>query len=314
MSKKILVLKNQGSLKLESQNWIDLEIYQYQRMTIDGKNTYLLKEYGHEQFFSLGDIIQQVDGVMIFVSGSSPEDIGGIVDILNIQQLPHVLLMEENSHEISQKENEIFAIDNKIESIIIALNRLSSLIDKNIKKSDYSPEELITRSKKEILEEYASEKEQETYSTEESDYSVELDNTTETGKNHDSEFKKYDPEEYRDDVNEEKLKKIKFNLHPIMMNPIKQSLEKMGFSNITVADIKYAEESQKSETYRGSHYNMNFSPRLEVMMVVRESELSYILDILSHHKNEDIGDYAVIYNAEDAVRISSQEHGNLAID
>ncbi len=346
MSKKILVLKNQGTLELESHEWMDLHTYNYQRITIDNKNTYLLKEPHQDNFYSFNDKISDIDGAIVFVLNSPPDVIREILDILKAKNIPYVLLMEESSKEISQRENEVFAIDKNVESLILALNKLSALIDQNIeKKSDpavndenneintYNTENddvtdktdnraslELDKSKKELLEEYALHKT--------SHHATEI---TPESSNISKELKRENQAkplagevtenlvDYKSDSSalgepRDKLKKIKFFLHPIMMTDVKCSLERLGFSNITITDIKYLDADKKKETYRGGHYNTGLSPRLEAWIVVRESEVEYILDSLAELKNDDINENAVISDIEEVIRISSLERGDLAID
>lgn len=255
MSKKILVLKNQGTLELESHEWMDLHTYNYQRITIDNKNTYLLKEPDQDNFYSFNDKISDIDGAIVFVLNSPPDVIREILDILKAKHIPYVLLMEEASKEISQSENEVFAIDKNIESLILALNKLSALIDQNIeKKSDpavndenneintYNNENNddadvtdktdnrasleLDKSKKELLEEYALHKTRHhatEITPESSNISKELkgENQAKTLAGDITEnLLDYRPDSGARGEPKEKLKKIKFFLHPIMMTDV----------------------------------------------------------------------------------------------
>lgn len=332
MSKKILVLKNQGNLELESHDWMELHIYNYQRITIDKKNTYLLKEPDKNSFYSLDDQILDIDGAILFILNSPPDVISEILNILKSKGIPYVILMEESSKEISQSENEVFAIDNHIESLVLALNKLSSLIDNNIDKQLKFPIKVNEKdkknsepspSKKELLEEYATKKTENHTENLVQEISQVFEKVTledelnPINKNITSMDLK--PEDSLNNENKEtekleRLKKIKFYLHPIMMNEVKCSLERLGFSNITITNIKYLDAEKKNETYRGSHYHNSLSPKLEAWLVVRESEVPYIMDTLSQLKNEDINENALISDVEEVIRISSLEKGNYAID
>ncbi len=64
--KKILVLKNEGSLEIDSHEWLDMEILNYNQISIDGKKTCLLKEPSDDNFYSINEKIAQIDGLMIF--------------------------------------------------------------------------------------------------------------------------------------------------------------------------------------------------------------------------------------------------------
>ncbi len=111
--------------------------------------------------------------------------------------------------------------------------------------------------------------------------------------------------------NEESLKKVRFTLHPIMLDSVKSSLKKLGFSNITITDIKhYDSEKHTHETYRGSNYEMKAKKWHEIMIVVRKNEVDFIINMLKKLKNDDIGNEVIISSSDDAIRISSKERGS----
>jgi len=50
------------------------------------------------------------------------------------------------------------------------------------------------------------------------------------------------------------------------------------------------------------------------MIVVKKSEVDFIVNMLKKLKNDDIGDEVIISSSEDAVSISSEERGSEALD
>ena len=108
--------------------------------------------------------------------------------------------------------------------------------------------------------------------------------------------------------NSDSLKKVRFSLHPIMLDNVKSSLEKLGFSNITLKDIKHYDSSSSShETYRGSNYQVKAKKWQEIMIVVRESEVDFIINLLQKLKNDDISNYVTVTPTSDVLRIRTRE-------
>ncbi|GAB6054733.1 hypothetical protein JCM15415_00490 [Methanobacterium movens] len=287
MVQKILVLKNQGSLELESQSWMELKIFNYQRITIDNNHTYLLKKAGEDSFYSLQEMLGEVDGVMIFVLNSPAEVIRDMVEILKGENIPYVLLMEEPHLEISKREGEVFQVDKKVESVILAFNRLSHLIEKKDQLSDLKNQKI----KIQQLESHARQKK-------------------EYGKN---EIPPKKPQSHE----KNHLKKVKFNLDPGLMGEVKDCLDKSGFSNITVTELKQSQSIPVKEIYRGNEIyrkRINQRARLEVMMVIKEEEVEFLLNSLIPIKDPELGNSLVISKLEDIIRISSQERGLNAVD
>ncbi len=115
--------------------------------------------------------------------------------------------------------------------------------------------------------------------------------------------------------NTDSLKKVCFSLHPIMLDTVKSSLEKLGFSNITLKDIKHYDSSSSShETYRGSNYEMKAKKWQEIMIVVRSSEVEFIINLLKKLKNDDISNYITVTPTSDVLRIRTRETGPDALD
>ncbi len=113
------------------------------------------------------------------------------------------------------------------------------------------------------------------------------------------------------------LTKVKFNLDPGLMGEVKDCLDTSGFSNITVTELKHSQQIQVKEIYRGNEIfrkRINQRARLEVMMVIKEDEVEYLLSSLSHIKDPGLGNSLVISKLQDIIRISSQERGLNAVD
>lgn len=290
--KKILVLKNEGSLEIDSHEWLDMEILNYNQISIDGKKTCLLKEPYDDNFYSINEKLAEADGIMIFAQLNHYECILNLETNLIEKKVPYVILKDKLYDEILEKENHfIFNSNNHLQTIIMALNKISSLI--NNPDSDK-----IMQNKKEKL------------ATSQSP--SELDRSPHFEK------KEFELISYNKEIaiqNTDSLKKVCFSLHPIMLDTVKSSLEKLGFSNITLKDIKHYDSSSSShETYRGSNYEMKAKKWQEIMIVVRSSEVEFIINLLKKLKNDDISNYITVTPTSDVLRIRTRETGPDALD
>lgn len=293
--KKILVLKNEGSLEIDSHKWLEMEILNYNQINIDGKKTCLLKEPSSDNFYSINEKIGQIDGLMIFAEKSQIQCIINLEKTLHENQIPYVILSENEFEAINSKNHFILMEGQYFQIIIKALNRMSSQINESVNGE--------IEEEKELNNEKISSK----------------DPNNKKVSNPHFEKRKFEIRAFNKELDEqhpeETLKKVRFSIHPIMLDSIKSSLKKLGFSNMTITDIKhYGSKGSSHETYRGSNYEMKAKKWQEIMIVVRKSEVNFIVNMLKNLKNDDISDEVIISSSENALRISTEEKGAQALD
>ncbi|MDP3035744.1 MAG: P-II family nitrogen regulator [Methanobacteriaceae archaeon] len=298
--KKILVLKNEGSLEIDSHDWLDMEILNYNQISIDGTKTCLLKEPSNDNFYSINEKISQIDGLMIFAEKSYYPCIINLEKTLIDEQIPYVILSENELKTLNSKNCFILIEGQHFQAIIKALNRISSLI----KEVNGEIEEINEENN--ILNKESDKKE----------FTSNLNSKVESFPHF--EKRKFEIRNFNKQIemqHEESLKKVRFTLHPIMLDSVKSSMKKLGFSNITITDIKhYDSEKHAHEIYRASNYEMKAKKWHEIMIVVRKNEVDFIVNMLKKLKNDDIGNEVIISSSEDAIRISSEERGSEALD
>lgn len=305
--KKILVLKNKGSLEIDSPDWLDMEILNYNQISIDGTKTCLLKEPSNGNFYSINEKIAQIDGLMIFAEKSRYQCIINLEKTLIDKQIPYVILSENELETLNSKNYFILIEGQHFQAIITALNRISSLI-KEVNDGEIGEikEEKELNEENNILNKESDKKE----------FNDDLNSKAEPYPHF--EKRKFEIRNFNKQIEmqqEEFLKKVRFTLHPIMLDSVKSSLKKLGFSNITITDIKhYDSEKHTHEIYRASNYEMKARKWHEIMIVVRKSEVDFIVNMLKKLKNDDIGNEVIVSSSEDAIRISSEESGSKALD
>ncbi len=304
--KKILVLKNEGSLEIDSHQWLDMEILNYDQISIDGTKTCLLKEPSNDNFYSINEKIAQMDGLMIFVEKSRYQCIINLEKTLIEEEIPYVILSESELKTLNSKNCFILIEGQHFQAIIKALNRISSLIKEVNGEIEEIKEEKELNEKNNIFHKESDKKE----------FTNDLNSKAEPFPHF--EKRKFEIRNFNKQIemqHEESLKKVRFTLHPIMLDSVKSSLKKLGFANITITNIKhYDSEKHNHEIYRASNYEMKAKKWHEIMIVVRKTEVDFIVNMLKKLKNDDLGNEVIISSSEDAIRISSEERGSQALD
>lgn len=109
--------------------------------------------------------------------------------------------------------------------------------------------------------------------------------------------------------------RLRIIMHPIELDSVKKTLEKCGFSNITVTEVRCATtEACSTETYRADHHSIDLKPKFELAMVVKREDLKYVVRAIKTVKTEDIDDSIFISPVERVLRVRTREEGEEAID
>jgi nitrogen regulatory protein P-II 1 len=112
------------------------------------------------------------------------------------------------------------------------------------------------------------------------------------------------------------MKKIEAIIKPFTLDQVKQELQSIGVTGLTVYEVKgFGRQKGHTEMYRGSEYVVDFLPKLKIELVVKDAQLQQALDaiMLKAHTGK-IGDGKIfVSNLTDVVRIRTREHGDDAI-
>jgi nitrogen regulatory protein P-II 1 len=112
------------------------------------------------------------------------------------------------------------------------------------------------------------------------------------------------------------MKKIEAIIKPFKMEDVKEALAEVGIEGMTVSEVKgFGRQKGHTEIYRGSEYTVDFLPKVKFEIVVLDDRVQKAVDaIVQSAKTGKIGDGKVfVLPIEDAVRIRTEERGELAI-
>jgi nitrogen regulatory protein PII len=108
------------------------------------------------------------------------------------------------------------------------------------------------------------------------------------------------------------MKKIEAIIKPFKLDEVKEALNKMGVTGMTVSEVKgFGRQRGHKEIYRGTEYQVDFIPKLQIAVVVDEAIAEQVVDVIkTTAKTGKIGDGKIfVYPMEQAVRIRTGESG-----
>ena len=112
------------------------------------------------------------------------------------------------------------------------------------------------------------------------------------------------------------MKLIKAIIKPFKLEDVKEALENIGVSGMTVIEAKgYGRQKGHTEIYRGSEYTIDFMPKTVIESVVDDDVVEKAIEAISNSaKTGKIGDGKIfVLPVESAVRIRTDETDSEAI-
>jgi nitrogen regulatory protein P-II 1 len=112
------------------------------------------------------------------------------------------------------------------------------------------------------------------------------------------------------------MKKIEAIIKPFKLEDVKDSLSQIGISGMTISEVKgYGRQQGHSELYRGSEYVVDFLPKIKIDLIVDESNVDEIIDIITNSsKTGKIGDGKIfVSDIKQIIRIRTGEQDEEAI-
>jgi len=112
------------------------------------------------------------------------------------------------------------------------------------------------------------------------------------------------------------MKLITAVVKPFKIDDVKEALKAAGVQGITVSEVRgFGRQGGHTETYRGAEYQIDFVPKAKVELVVDDSNVNNVLDVITKAAaTGKIGDGKIwVTNVEQVIRIRTGEQGPDAI-
>jgi nitrogen regulatory protein PII len=117
-------------------------------------------------------------------------------------------------------------------------------------------------------------------------------------------------------LTEENMKLIKAIVKPHMLDEVKEALNGLGITGMTVFEVKgFGRQKGHHELYRGAEYQIDFVPKVMLETVVSDELASKCVAAISDAaKTGKIGDGKIfVIDVAEALRIRTGETGNDSI-
>lgn len=112
------------------------------------------------------------------------------------------------------------------------------------------------------------------------------------------------------------MKKIEAIIKPFRLDEVKDALNKLGISGMTISEVKgFGRQRGHKEIYRGTEYQVDFVPKVKIDLAVSEEIAEQVVAVISEQANTSkVGDGKIfVMPIEQAVRIRTGETGADAI-
>jgi len=112
------------------------------------------------------------------------------------------------------------------------------------------------------------------------------------------------------------MKLVTAIVKPFKIDDVKEALKAAGVQGMTVSEVRgFGRQGGHTETYRGAEYQIDFVPKAKIELVVDDSSVEQIIDVIAKAASTGkIGDGKIwVTNVEQIIRIRTGEHGADAI-
>ena len=108
------------------------------------------------------------------------------------------------------------------------------------------------------------------------------------------------------------MKKIEAIIKPFKLAEVKESLNEIGVTGMTVTEVKgFGRQKGHTEIYRGSEYTVDFLPKVKLDIVLADSQEKAAIEAITKAAHTGkIGDGKIfVIPVETAIRIRTDEQG-----
>ena len=112
------------------------------------------------------------------------------------------------------------------------------------------------------------------------------------------------------------MKKIEAIIKPFKLDDVKEALNEVGISGITVMEAKgLGRQKGHTELYRGAEYVVDFVPKVKLEVIVEDNQAERAVEAIKNAAHTGrIGDGKIFVSTiDEAIRIRTGETGSDAI-
>ena len=108
------------------------------------------------------------------------------------------------------------------------------------------------------------------------------------------------------------MKLITAVIKPFQLDDVKAAIKAVGVTGITVGEVRgFGRQGGHTETYRGTEYQIDFVPKVQIEIVVDDNILDAVVDaVVAAARTDKIGDGKIwVTDVVRLIRIRTGEEG-----
>lgn len=112
------------------------------------------------------------------------------------------------------------------------------------------------------------------------------------------------------------MKKIEAIIKPFKLDDVKEALQEIGLTGITVTEVKgFGQQQSSTDTYKGADYVIDFMPKVKIELILEDEKVEKAIDTICNAANTGrVGDGKIfVTSIEQVIRIRTGERGSDAI-
>ncbi len=112
------------------------------------------------------------------------------------------------------------------------------------------------------------------------------------------------------------MKKIEAIIKPFKLDDVKEALQAIGLTGMTVTEVKgFGRQQSGEDAYKGADYVIDFMPKVKIEMVLEDGEVEKAIDTICNAANTGrVGDGKIfVFPIEQVIRIRTGDRGSDAI-
>lgn len=112
------------------------------------------------------------------------------------------------------------------------------------------------------------------------------------------------------------MKRLAAIIRPNMLEPARDALQALGINGVTVTQVKgFGRQHGHTELYRGAEYRIDFVPKVQLEIVIDETQLDAAVEVITHvTRTGKFGDGKLFISEIDQIlRIRTGESGHSAL-
>ncbi len=106
------------------------------------------------------------------------------------------------------------------------------------------------------------------------------------------------------------MKLITAIIKPFKLDDVRKALVDLGIEGMTVTEVKgFGRQKGQTEVYRGAEYEVNFIPKIQIDLVIKDELLETATSaICDTAKTDKVGDGKIfVFDVQSAIRIRTGE-------